>query len=90
MTSSAPVAVTSAVATLGSSQQDGQEPPSSSLHQHGTAQASGNRSTGIAARAHSSDLNCVGMWTNKEEQQDTNTATNGGNTDLPSVRFIRC
>ena len=87
MASSVPVAVTSAVATLGSSQRDGQEPPSSSIHQHSTAQANGDRSNGTTVGTHSSDLTFVGMWANTEEHQ-VNTETNGGNSDLP-VRFRR-
>lgn len=85
MTFSAPVAVTSAAATLGSSQRDGQEPPLSSLPQYDTVQANGNRSTGNAARAHNSDLICVGMWVNKGEHQETNTPMNGGNLVLSSA-----
>jgi hypothetical protein len=76
---------TAVAVTLGSSQPDGQEPPSLPLHQYNAAQANGIKVTGTAMETHHSDLTCVGTWITKGEQQSTRTLMDEGTVGLLPV-----
>ena len=79
MASSVPTAVVVSAVSPGSFQNDRQVHLPSLSHGHeNSAEEHGNEPAGTAMQVHRSDLDCVGMWADKEELQLTQALVDAG------------